>query len=132
MKYTVITGASSGIGYEAAKQFAKQGKSLVLVARRHDELEKLRSEIKSISPKSDVIIKAKDLSYSENVYGLYESLADLDIETWVNNAGFGDSNLVKDVEVGKIENMIRLNVEALTVLRRIGRWLSHRQKRRHV
>ena len=95
---------------------AKQGKSLVLVARRHDELEKLRSEIKAIAPKIDVIIKAKDLSYSENVYGLYESLANLDIETWINNAGFGDSNFVKDVEIGKIENMIRLNVEALTVL----------------
>lgn len=116
MKYTVITGASSGIGYEAAKQLAEKGKSLVLVARRTDELEKLSQEIKSISPDSDVILKTNDLSYSENVYALYESLADLDIETWINNAGFGDSNLVKDAEVGKMENMIRLNVEALTVL----------------
>lgn len=116
VKYTVITGASSGIGYETAKLLAEQGKSLVLVARRTDELEKLRGEIKSISPDSDVILKTNDLSYSENVYALYESLADLDIETWINNAGFGDSNQVKDVEVGKIENMIRLNVEALTVL----------------
>lgn len=116
MKYTVITGASSGIGYEAAKRLAKAGKSLVLVARRTDELEKLRKEIKSISPDSDVILKTNDLSYSENVYALYESLADLDIETWINNAGFGDSNFVKDAEVGKMENMVRLNVEALTVL----------------
>lgn len=116
MKYTVITGASSGIGYETAKLLAKQGKSLVLVARRQEELEALRSEIKTISPQSDVILKTNDLSYSENVYALYESLADLDIETWINNAGFGDANLVKDAEIGKMENMIRLNVEALTIL----------------
>ncbi|MDX5980339.1 MULTISPECIES: SDR family NAD(P)-dependent oxidoreductase [Exiguobacterium] len=116
MKYTVITGASSGIGYETAKLLAEKGKSLVLVARRKEELESLRDEIKSISSDSDVIIKSTDLSYSENVYGLYESLADLDIETWINNAGFGDADLIKDVDLGKIENMIRLNIEALTVL----------------
>jgi len=58
MKYTVITGASSGIGYETAKLLAGKGKSLVLVARRTSELEKLRDEVKQISPDSDVILKS--------------------------------------------------------------------------
>ena len=44
-KYTVITGASSGIGYEAAKAFAARGHSLILIARRTERLEKLRTEI---------------------------------------------------------------------------------------
>uniref|UniRef100_UPI002899DA81 SDR family NAD(P)-dependent oxidoreductase n=1 Tax=Exiguobacterium sp. TaxID=44751 RepID=UPI002899DA81 len=60
MKYTVITGASSGIGYETAKLLAGKGRSLVLVARRTSELEKLRDEVKQISPDSDVILKSVD------------------------------------------------------------------------
>lgn len=116
MKYTVITGASSGIGYETAKVLAQKGKSLVLVARRTDELEKLRDEVKALAPDSDVILRSVDLTESANVHDLYESLKDLDIETWINNAGFGDFDNVKDVSVTKIEKMLRLNIEALTVL----------------
>lgn len=41
-KYTVITGASSGIGYEAAKAFAKRGKNLIIIARRREKLEELK------------------------------------------------------------------------------------------
>lgn len=116
MKYTVITGASSGIGYETAKVLAQKGKSLVLVARRTDELEKLRDEVKALAPDSDVILRSVDLTESANVHELYDSLQDLDIETWINNAGFGDFDNVKDVSVPKIEKMLRLNIEALTVL----------------
>lgn len=116
MKYTVITGASSGIGYETAKVLAQKGKSLVLVARRTDELEKLRDEVKALAPDTDVILRSVDLTESDNVHELYESLKDLDIETWINNAGFGDFDNVKDVSVSKIEKMLRLNIEALTVL----------------
>ena len=46
MKYTVITGASSGIGYETALAFAARGKNLILVARRLDKLEELKSTIR--------------------------------------------------------------------------------------
>ncbi|WP_114569697.1 SDR family NAD(P)-dependent oxidoreductase [Exiguobacterium flavidum] len=116
MRYTVITGASSGIGYETAKVLAAKGKSLVLVARRTDELEKLRDEVKALSDDSDVIIRSVDLTESKQVHDLYDSLKELDIETWINNAGFGDFNQVKDVSVPKIEKMLRLNIEALTVL----------------
>ena len=116
MKYTVITGASSGIGYETAKVLAQKGKSLVLVARRTDELEKLRDEVKALAPDSDVILRSVDLTESANVHELYDSLKDLDIETWINNAGFGDFDNVKDVSVPKVEKMLRLNIEALTVL----------------
>ncbi|WP_290780157.1 SDR family NAD(P)-dependent oxidoreductase [Exiguobacterium sp. UBA5002] len=116
MKYTVITGASSGIGYETAKLLAGKGKSLVLVARRTSELEKLRDEVKQISPDSDVILKSIDLSDNQNVHDLYEGLNELEIETWINNAGFGDFDFVQDIDLGKIEKMLRLNIEALTIL----------------
>ena len=74
MKYTVITGASSGIGYEAALAFAGKNKNLIIVARSKEKLEQLEKEIKKISPDSDVIIKVSDLSVSENVYKLYDDL----------------------------------------------------------
>ncbi|WP_253692618.1 MULTISPECIES: SDR family NAD(P)-dependent oxidoreductase [unclassified Treponema] len=52
-KYVVITGASSGIGYEAAKRFAQRGKNIIAVARTKEKLEKLKTEIAgTINPPS--------------------------------------------------------------------------------
>ncbi len=115
-KYTVITGASSGIGYETAKAFAGRGKNLVIVARRKDNLEMLKKEIVEERPDVDVVIRSTDLSVSENVYQLYEGLRDCEIETWVNNAGFGNYDSVADQDLGKIGAMLHLNIEALTIL----------------
>ncbi len=115
-KYTVITGASSGIGYEAAKAFAERGKNLVIVARRKDNLEMLKKEILEERPDVDVVIRSTDLSVSENVYLLYEGLKNYGIETWVNNAGFGNYGSVADQDLGKIVAMLHLNIEALTIL----------------
>ncbi|MED4781132.1 SDR family NAD(P)-dependent oxidoreductase [Brevibacillus choshinensis] len=116
MKYTVITGASSGIGYEAALAFASRGKNVVLVARRKDQLEELKSEIARIHPDVDVVIRTADLSVSENVYKLYENLQEFPIETWINNAGFGNFASVGTQDLNKIETMLHVNIEALTVL----------------
>ena len=116
MKYTVITGASTGIGYEAALAFAKKNKNLVIVARSKEKLEQLAKEIKKINPDLDVIIKVSDLSVSENVHKLYDDLKKYTLETWINNAGFGNTELVKDQNLEKIETMLHLNIEALTIL----------------
>lgn len=116
MKYTVITGASSGIGYETALIFAEKNKNLVIVARNKNKLEKLKEEIKKINPNLDVIIKVLDLSIIENVYKLYDELKDYTLETWINNAGFGNFELIKDQNLEKIEMMLHLNIEALTIL----------------
>lgn len=115
-KYTVITGASSGIGYEAAKAFAKRGKNLVIIARRKDNLERLKQEILEKSPDLDIVIRSTDLSISENVYQLYEGLREYEIETWINNAGFGNYDSVAHQELKKIGAMLHLNIEALTIL----------------
>lgn len=116
MKYTVITGASTGIGYEAALAFAAKNKNLVIVARNKEKLEQLKKEIKKINADLDVIIKVSDLSISENVYSLYNDLKNYKLETWINNAGFGNTGLVKDQNLEKIEMMLHLNIEALTIL----------------
>ncbi|WP_088043129.1 SDR family oxidoreductase [Bacillus sp. EAC] len=115
-KYTVITGASSGIGYETALAFAARGKNLVIVARRTEELEKLKSEIAKVNSELDVIIKTVDLSNTKNAFALYEELKEYQIETWINNAGFGNFASIGEQNLTKIETMLNLNIEALTIL----------------
>jgi uncharacterized protein len=116
MKYTVITGASSGIGYESALAFASRGKNLILAARRTEEMEQLKSKVEELNPELDVIIRTVDLSVAANVYEFYESLRDYQIETWINNAGFGNFASVGEQNLNKIGTMLHLNIEALTIL----------------
>lgn len=114
--YTVITGASSGIGLEAARAFAGRGKNLILAARSTDRLRELKSDILKNHPCLDVVIRTVDLSVPENVYRFYESLSGYALETFINNAGFGHYGSVAEQDLGKIGAMLRLNIEALTIL----------------
>lgn len=115
MKYLLITGASSGIGYEMAKVFAKNGHNLLLVARRRNLLEKLKEEIVSNYP-VEVEIFPFDLAIPNAGEILYEKLAGYTIEIMINNAGFGDSNNVWDVDLEKMNDMMHVNVNALAQL----------------
>ena len=115
-RYTVITGASSGIGYETAKAFAERGSNLILIARRKDRLEALRQEILTLYPALDVVVKAMDLSVPQNIFGVYEDAKSYPLQTWINNAGFGNYDSVGHQDLGKISQMLHLNVEALTIL----------------
>lgn len=115
-KYTVITGASSGIGYETAKAFAARGKNPVIVARRKENLERLKDEIQEAFPSVDVVVRVSDLSVPENAHRLYAELKNFQLETWINNAGFGNYDGVAEQNLEKIEKMLRLNVEAPTIL----------------
>lgn len=114
-KYTVVTGASSGIGYATAKAFARRNKNLILIARRTELLEKLKDEILMAHPQSDVVVKSTDLSEIKNVYQVYDELKQYFIETWINNAGSGNYSFVSTQNLQKVERMLRLNIEALTV-----------------
>ena len=115
-KYIVITGASSGIGYETAKAFGHRNKNMILVARRTENMEKLKSELLRKNPKIDVVIKSTDLSRPENAHLLFRELETYDIEAWVNDAGFGDNHLIADTDLEKVEAMINVNVQALVIL----------------
>lgn len=116
MAYTVITGASSGIGYQTALAFASRGKDLILTARREDKLDALKNYIKENYPNVEVHLLIADLSETKQVYTFYDELKDFEIETFINNAGFGNSDQVKDQDIPKIEQMLRVNNEALTIL----------------
>jgi len=115
-RYTVITGASSGIGYATAIAFAKRNKNLIVIARRKENLESLKQQIAEINPKVEVIIKVCDLTNTQSNYHLFNQLENYFIETWINNAGFGHYGSVNDQDLTKIESMLHLNIEALTIL----------------
>src|SRR3990170_3881102 len=89
-RWTVITGASSGIGAELARVFAARGYPLVLTARRHERLEALAEELRGAHG-IEVEIVALDLEDREAPRDLAEMLRDAGgtVHTLVNNAGFG-------------------------------------------
>ena len=114
MAYTLITGASSGIGLELAKEFAKHGHNLILAARTGSKLEALKVELENTYPVK-VETFAADLSIEEerNRLFAYTQSAGIDVEILVNNAGFGDSNAYLDTSWERQKNMVELNVLAL-------------------
>ncbi|TQR22923.1 SDR family NAD(P)-dependent oxidoreductase [Bacillus safensis] len=116
MGYTVITGASSGIGYEAALAFAARGENLILAARRLDKLQELKKKIHDQYPDIKVDIQSVDLTNIEQVYSFYESLSDYELDTFINNAGFGHFGSIGEQDLSKIGSMLHLNIEALTIL----------------
>lgn len=115
MKTALITGASSGIGLEFARVFAKEKNNLVLVARSKDKLMELADELQK---KHDIYVKviAADLSKMEEVQMVYDTCkaADIQIEYLVNNAGFGDFGFFAESDWVKTEQMIDLNIKSLT------------------
>lgn len=113
--YTVITGASSGIGYETAKAFAERKNNLILIARRKEKLKTLKQEILASYPSLDIIIKIADLSVPQNVFQIYEEIQSYPLHNWINNAGFGNYDSVSYQDLEKIRQMIHLNIEALTI-----------------
>ena len=115
-KYTVITGASSGIGRAVALKFAERNKNLILIARRKNLLEDLKSEILKKNPNLDIIVIDFDLTNVGKIPKLYLKLKNHHIETLINNAGFGMYGDVKEQPLNKISDMLHLNVEALTLL----------------
>lgn len=116
-KYTLITGASSGIGMEFAKIFAAHGNNLILSARSADVLEKLAVELKS-KHSVQVHVIPVDLAVPEECQKILTFCQDreLIVENLINNAGFGDHETFLDADWKKLEQMIRLNMESLVRL----------------
>lgn len=116
----LITGASSGIGTELAKLFARDGYRLVLVARRRDKLHALAEHIRGAYGVESRVLPA-DLS---DINALEQIVAELQneatpIDVLVNNAGFGELERFAESDVERQINMIRVNVTSLTHLSRL-------------
>lgn len=115
MKYTLITGASSGIGKALSYQFASRGHNLIITARRQDELQRLKEDIEG-KYAVQVIAKPCDLTLESQAENLYRQLGDYDLSVLINNAGFGDFSMPWDMDLSKATRMLDLNIKALTTL----------------
>jgi short-subunit dehydrogenase len=109
----LVTGASSGIGEEFARTLASRGTDLVLVARRRDRLQALADRL----PVGCEVLDA-DLASDAGVDRVVDRLGAGDVDLLVNNAGFGTSGALAEVDPGVIADEVRVNCLALLRLSR--------------
>ncbi len=120
MQKTVwITGASSGIGREFARRYAKMGCRLILTARRADRLEALAEELRQAHGMVCRILTA-DLAREEECTRLCKELKGETLDIFINNAGFGVCGSYLETDAAKEEEMVRVNVEAMARLFRFA------------
>src|SRR6187431_2173216 len=116
----LITGASSGIGLELAKIFAKNKINLLLIARNEEKLKKIASELQTAHGIQAFVI-AKDLSNYKTAEDIFEycKINFIQIDYLVNNAGFGDYGKFHEINWERQLRMINLNITALAYLTRL-------------
>lgn len=111
---TLITGASTGIGAEFARQFAGMGHDLVIVARSADRLEELATRLRAAHGVQVTVI-AMDLSRPTAAAELFERTSGLglEVDVLVNNAGFGTHSDVAEADPQRLEDEVELNCRTL-------------------
>lgn len=117
---TLITGASSGIGYEMACQLAAEGRRLVLTARSANTLQEMASRF-AAAHGVQVTVIAADLSRPGAAEQIYDTCREqqITVDELINNAGFGDFGFFHESRWNRVEEMIQLNITALTQLCRL-------------
>ncbi len=118
--YALVTGASSGMGYEYAKLFAKDGKNIVVLARSRDRLEELKSELEK-EYGTRVMVLVKDLADPKAPQQVFSELekAGINIDVLVNNAGFSVYGKFSDSDWQKEAEMLQVNIISLTLLTKL-------------
>jgi len=113
--WVLVTGASSGFGEEFARQYAAQGHSLVLVARRLDRLQKLAEALRQ-QFRIEVVAEQVDLSDIAAVIQLHQQLTErgIEIDILINNAGHGLQGPFADAPLDAVLSMVQLDVASLT------------------
>jgi short-subunit dehydrogenase len=112
----LITGASAGLGAEFARQLAPEAKTLVLIARRLENLEALRCEL--ARPGLEIHLRKVDLSSEADIEAFLDWVREsgLQINFLVNNAGLGDHGRFEESDHSRVREMIDVNIHALTRL----------------
>jgi uncharacterized protein len=111
---TLITGASTGIGAEFARQFAARGHDLVVVARSADKLDSLAAQLRAAHG-VNVTVMEMDLSLPTAAGELWEQTnrLGLEVDVLVNNAGSGTHGDVADADPQRLEQEVELNCRTM-------------------
>lgn len=114
----LITGASSGLGSEFARQLAPVAAKMVLVARRNDRLQALESELKAINTALEVFTRSIDLRDQPDLERFCDWLDEsgFALDFLINNAGLGDHGPFINSEWERISSLLQVNISALTYL----------------
>lgn len=126
--WALITGASSGIGEEFARQLARTGLNLILIARRKQRIDELARRLESQSP-IQVKAVALDLSRPDFLPPLLSAIGSVEVGLLVNNAGFGIAGKFLDHELQKELALLDVNCRAALVLTHaFGRQMAQRRR----
>jgi short-subunit dehydrogenase len=117
-KTALITGASSGIGFELTRCFARDGHQVIMVAHHEEKLEDAVQKIKSEFPDVPVESIACDLSKDGAAAQLYQDVQSrgIQVEYLINNAGFGERGSFLETDLQKEIGLIHLNIISLVAL----------------
>lgn len=115
--YALITGASSGIGQEFARQLGRDGYSLILVARRRKRLEAMQEKFRKNG--ITCLIYIADLAKEESCYQLANFVKNKKLDVFINNAGYGDCGYFLHTNLDKELGMIDLNVRSMHLLMKL-------------
>lgn len=109
----LVTGASSGIGADIARELAKRGHGVTIVARREDRLNELAEELRATGVRVEVI--ACDVTDAQARQRLVDTIAErgLKVEVLVNNAGYGSGGLFQELDAEGEVAMVKTNCEAV-------------------
>ena len=114
----LITGASAGIGEEMARQLSTRADTLVLVARRAERLEALKAELTANHPGLKIHTREADLADDGQLTGFLQWLdgSGLQVDLLINNAGLGDHGPFEKSDWSRVDQILSVNIRALTRL----------------
>jgi short-subunit dehydrogenase len=118
--YALVTGGTSGIGYELAKLLAADGYNLIIVARNENDLAAISREIKQ-RYSIDVVTISKDLFDPSNALAVYDEVQkqNLQVDILINDAGQGQYGEFSQTDIQRELDIINLNISSLVVLTKV-------------
>ncbi|XP_018802389.1 PREDICTED: uncharacterized protein LOC108977241 [Bactrocera latifrons] len=115
-KVVIVTGASSGIGAAAAKAFAQHGSKVVITGRNVENLKATEAACKAANSKVELLLIAADVTADAEkiIKKTIDKFGQLDV--LVNNAGFGETDSILDIDVEQFDRVMNTNVRSVFLL----------------